>query len=121
RRSECLSAMGLAIAPRRRKRHRGPHGEWWLPYWSPGTGPPSWPYTVNIYSMRPARSTLGTDAIRHQNHVAGGALFVLVLLGLLAHSGRSYAQMPFYTDDTATTESGKFHVEVFEELDRLPL
>jgi len=27
--------------------------------------------------------------------------------------------MPFYTDDTATTETGRFHVEVFEELDRL--
>jgi hypothetical protein len=47
-------------------------------------------------------------------------LFVLLLLTLLANPSQSYAQMPFYTDDTATTETGKFHVEVFEELDRLP-
>ena len=46
--------------------------------------------------------------------------FVLLLLPLLANWGRSYAQMPFYTDDTATTATGKVHVEVFEELDRLP-
>jgi len=45
---------------------------------------------------------------------------VLLLLTLLAHPGQSYAQMPFYTDDTSTTETGKFHIEVFEEIDRLP-
>jgi len=47
-------------------------------------------------------------------------LFVLLLLTLLVNSRQSYAQMPFYTDDTSTTQIGKFHVEVFEELDRLP-
>jgi len=45
---------------------------------------------------------------------------VLLLLTLLLDSRQSYAQMPFYFDDTSTTETGKFHVEVFEELDRLP-
>lgn len=64
--------------------------------------------------MHPTWSNLGIDARRHHKVAA------LVLLGLLAHSRRSSAQMPFYTDDTATTVSGKFHVEVFEELDRLP-
>jgi outer membrane putative beta-barrel porin/alpha-amylase len=49
-----------------------------------------------------------------------GLLFVLLLLTLLADSRPSCAQMPFYTDDTSTTETGKFHVEVFAELDRLP-
>jgi hypothetical protein len=39
----------------------------------------------------------------------------ILLLGV----GRLHAQMPFYTDDTATTETGRFHVEVFEELDGL--
>ena len=47
-------------------------------------------------------------------------VLVLLLLTVLFSSGRSYAQMPFYTDDTATTETGKFHIEVFDELDRLP-
>jgi len=37
---------------------------------------------------------------------------------LLAARG-AQAQMPFYTDDTSTTEPGKFHAEVFEELDGL--
>jgi len=38
---------------------------------------------------------------------------------LLLSCGRLHAQMPFYTDDTSTTDRGKFHVEVFEELDGL--
>lgn len=45
------------------------------------------------------------------------ARFWVVLL--LLSCGRLHAQMPFYTDDTSTTASGRFHVEVFEELDGL--
>lgn len=34
-------------------------------------------------------------------------------------TGRVLAQMPFYTDDSGTTESGKWHFEFFNELDGL--
>jgi hypothetical protein len=40
-------------------------------------------------------------------------------LALLLISVGARAQMPFYTDDTSTTEPGRFHVEVFDELDGL--
>jgi len=41
-----------------------------------------------------------------------------LLLVLLA-SGPLAAQMPFYTDDTAVTERGTLHIEIFDELDAL--
>jgi hypothetical protein len=44
---------------------------------------------------------------------------LLLLLVALCPLGQLHAQMPFYTDDTSVTETGKFHVEVFEEFDRL--
>jgi hypothetical protein len=43
---------------------------------------------------------------------------VLLLLTLLA-SGPLAAQMPFYTDDSAVTEPGTLHVEIFDEIDAL--
>jgi hypothetical protein len=43
-----------------------------------------------------------------------------MLLAELSNSAELHGQMPFYTDDTSTTETGRFHVEVFEELDGLP-
>jgi hypothetical protein len=43
---------------------------------------------------------------------------VLLLLMLLS-SGRLAAQMPFYTDDSAVTEQGTLHVEIFNEIDAL--
>jgi hypothetical protein len=43
----------------------------------------------------------------------------LFLLAALLSSSSLRAQMPFYTDDTSVTETGKFHVEVFDELDGL--
>jgi len=46
-------------------------------------------------------------------------LLLLFLLAILAYSGPSRAQMPFYTDDTSITDPGKLHVEVFEEHDGL--
>ena len=36
-------------------------------------------------------------------------------------SGQLYAQLPFYTDDTAVTEPGKWHFEFFNEYDALQL
>jgi hypothetical protein len=42
----------------------------------------------------------------------------LLLLTLLA-SGPLAAQMPFYTDDSAVTEPGTLHVEIFDEIDAL--
>jgi hypothetical protein len=52
--------------------------------------------------------------------MSGGArLCIVVGCFLLLSCGRLQAQMPFYTDDTSTTDSGKLHVEVFEELDGL--
>jgi hypothetical protein len=42
-----------------------------------------------------------------------------VLLALLLIAGPLQAQMPFYTDDTSTTQPQRFHMEVFEELDGL--
>ena len=43
----------------------------------------------------------------------------LLSLSMLFCSGSLRAQMPFYTDDSAVTEPGKFHVEVFDEIDGL--
>jgi Putative MetA-pathway of phenol degradation len=43
---------------------------------------------------------------------------LLVLLNALA-SGQTWAQAPFYTDDTATTAVGTVHVEAYDELDGL--
>jgi hypothetical protein len=42
-----------------------------------------------------------------------------LLIVALLNSPTLHAQMPFYTDDTSITETGKFHVEAFEELDGL--
>ncbi len=42
-----------------------------------------------------------------------------LLIAALLNSAGLHAQMPFYTDDTSITETGKFHVEAFEELDGL--
>jgi hypothetical protein len=36
-------------------------------------------------------------------------------------SGQLYAQLPFYTDDTAVTKPGKWHFEFFNEYDALQL
>jgi hypothetical protein len=38
---------------------------------------------------------------------------------MLLASGPLAAQMPFYTDDTAVTEPGTLHVEIFDEIDAL--
>jgi hypothetical protein len=38
---------------------------------------------------------------------------------MLFGSGPLYAQMPFYTDDTAVTEPGRLHIEIFDEVDGL--
>jgi len=46
-------------------------------------------------------------------------LFPLACMLLL--SGRLYAQLPFYTDDTGVTDRGKFHFEFFNEYDALQL
>ncbi len=43
---------------------------------------------------------------------------ILLLFALLA-SGPLRAQMPFYTDDSAVTEPGTLHVEIFDEVDAL--
>ena len=51
-------------------------------------------------------------------------LIVRVLLPLacvLCVCGRLYAQLPFYTDDPAVTERGKWHFEFFDEYDALQL
>jgi hypothetical protein len=51
-------------------------------------------------------------------------LIVCVLLPLacvLCVGGQLYAQLPFYTDDTAVTERGKLHFEFFDEDDALQL
>jgi hypothetical protein len=45
---------------------------------------------------------------------------LLVTFGFCA-SGRLYAQLPFYTDDTGVTERGKWHFEFFDEYDALQL
>jgi hypothetical protein len=42
------------------------------------------------------------------------AVFLLVLC-----SSCSWAQAPFYTDDTGVTEAGTLHIEVFDEIDGL--
>ncbi len=45
---------------------------------------------------------------------------LLVLLAVVSCASRPlHAQMPFYTDDTGVTETGKFHIEAFDELDGL--
>ena len=45
---------------------------------------------------------------------------VVLLLIVLFSSGTLRAQMPFYTDDPATAEPRKLHVELFDEVDGLP-
>ena len=48
-------------------------------------------------------------------------VWLLVLnLAVAAASGPLRAQMPFYTDDPATTEPRKLHIELFDEIDDLP-
>jgi hypothetical protein len=47
--------------------------------------------------------------------------FLLPLTCMLCICGRLYAQLPFYTDDTAVTERGKWHFEFFDEYDALQL
>jgi hypothetical protein len=44
---------------------------------------------------------------------------VWLVLSMLLSSAPLHAQMPFYTDDTSVTDTGKFHVEAFEEFDAL--
>jgi len=46
---------------------------------------------------------------------------VLLLVGALSVTGHLFAQLPFYTDDPAVTERGKWHFEFFNELDALQL
>ena len=46
---------------------------------------------------------------------------LLPLACVLCLCGRLYAQLPFYTDDTAVTERGKWHFEFFNEYDALQL
>ena len=46
---------------------------------------------------------------------------LLPLACVLCACGRLYAQLPFYTDDPAVTERGKFHFEFFDEYDALQL
>ncbi len=46
---------------------------------------------------------------------------LLPLACMLGMSGRLYAQLPFYTDDTGVTERGKWHFEFFDEYDALQL
>jgi hypothetical protein len=46
---------------------------------------------------------------------------LLPLACALCLSGRLYAQLPFYTDDTSVTERGKWHFEFFDEYDALQL
>jgi hypothetical protein len=46
---------------------------------------------------------------------------LLPLACVLCVSGRLYAQLPFYTDDPAVTERGKWHFEFFDEYDALQL
>jgi hypothetical protein len=47
---------------------------------------------------------------------------VLVPLSfILCTGGQLHAQLPFYTDDTAVTETGKAHLEFFNEYDGLQL
>jgi hypothetical protein len=43
----------------------------------------------------------------------------LFLTGLLLSATRAIAQQPFYTDDSAVTERGKWHFEFFNEFDFL--
>lgn len=47
--------------------------------------------------------------------------FSLVLGSMLYACGTLYAQLPFYTDDPAITEKGKWHFEFFNEYDSLQL
>jgi hypothetical protein len=46
---------------------------------------------------------------------------LLPLACVLCFRGRLYAQLPFYTDDPAVTERGKWHFEFFDEYDALQL
>src|ERR1039457_5369870 len=47
------------------------------------------------------------------------ARVLLLLLGALGITGPLPAQLPFYTDDPAVTERGKWHFEFFNEFDAL--
>jgi hypothetical protein len=53
---------------------------------------------------------------REMGGLGGGLVFVA-----LAMAGPAAAQLPFYTDDPAVTERGKFHFEFFNEFDGLHL
>ena len=44
---------------------------------------------------------------------------VVLTAGFLAAFGHAFAQQPFYTDDPAVTETGKWHFEFFNEFDFL--
>jgi hypothetical protein len=44
---------------------------------------------------------------------------ILLVLVVSSIAGPSFAQLPFYTDDPAVTEKGKFHFEFFNEFDAL--
>jgi len=46
-------------------------------------------------------------------------LGAVLLSALVFGSGKSHAQMPFYTDDASTTAEKKLHIEWFEEVDGL--
>jgi Putative MetA-pathway of phenol degradation len=46
---------------------------------------------------------------------------LLSLACVLCARGRLYAQLPFYTDDPAVTDRGKWHFEFFDEYDALQL
>jgi hypothetical protein len=46
---------------------------------------------------------------------------LLPLASVLGVRDRLYAQLPFYTDDPAVTERGKWHFEFFDEYDALQL
>jgi hypothetical protein len=47
--------------------------------------------------------------------------FSLLLAFATSFSGSSYAQLPFYTDDTGVTARGTWHFEFFNEYDSLQL
>lgn len=48
-------------------------------------------------------------------------LVVAFVIGTFASSTSVHAQLPFYTDDTDTTPKGKFHLEISNQYDLLPV
>src|SRR5438105_9446133 len=75
--------------------------------------------TVNAYN-RSKNDGLAPGAATHLSwkFIAMLSLRVLSLL-LCAFTDPLPAQLPFYTDDPATTERGKWHFEFFNEFDAL--